>query len=262
MIVMGGASQRDWLHGVPRADTPNPRISLTWRWTSRRGRPDTNPTYYEGRQYSDRPRQPGSRPRGPKVRASGRDRPGKRDDPSPETDPAQIEEPGQRVGDAEGGEAGGGGGDVGVGGVGRQAVEEPPDLPCPRLQVRPQDRRLVGVGELDGVERLDAAADAQRAGAGGRAGCGPTGSRRGRDEVARAVDGEQVDRRAAELAGRAAAHLEDARALDADAAPGEAGDERVEDLPGEAVGDEVAGGGGGGHGRSFVVVSSALDVDQ
>ena len=56
MIVMGGASQRDWLHGVPRADTPKPRISLTWRWTSRRGRPDTNPTFYDGRHYSDGPR--------------------------------------------------------------------------------------------------------------------------------------------------------------------------------------------------------------
>jgi hypothetical protein len=63
MIVMGGASQRDYLHGVPRASTPNQRISLTWRWTSRRGRPDTNPTYYDGRHYSDGPRQPGSRRR-------------------------------------------------------------------------------------------------------------------------------------------------------------------------------------------------------
>ncbi len=42
-----------------------PRISLTWRWTSRTGRPDTNPTYYEGRQFSDRPRQAGSRTRRP-----------------------------------------------------------------------------------------------------------------------------------------------------------------------------------------------------
>ena len=63
LLVMGGAFQRDWLHGVPAADTDKPRISLTWRWTSRRGRPDTNPTYYEGRQFSDRPRQPGSRAR-------------------------------------------------------------------------------------------------------------------------------------------------------------------------------------------------------
>jgi alkylated DNA repair dioxygenase AlkB len=63
LLVMGGACQRDWLHGVPAAATDRGRISLTWRWTSRRGRPDTNPGYYEGRQYSDRPRQPGSRTR-------------------------------------------------------------------------------------------------------------------------------------------------------------------------------------------------------
>jgi alkylated DNA repair dioxygenase AlkB len=63
LLVMGGAAQREWLHGVPAADTPNARISLTWRWTNRRGRPDTNPSYYDGRQYSDRPRQPGTRTR-------------------------------------------------------------------------------------------------------------------------------------------------------------------------------------------------------
>ncbi len=61
MLVMGGACQREWLHGVPQASTDQPRISLTWRWTSRRGRPDTNPTYYDGRQFSDGPRRPGSR---------------------------------------------------------------------------------------------------------------------------------------------------------------------------------------------------------
>lgn len=65
LLVMGGACQRDWLHGVPAADTAHPRISVTWRWTSRSGRPDTNPTFYDGRQYSDRPRQPGSRTRRP-----------------------------------------------------------------------------------------------------------------------------------------------------------------------------------------------------
>jgi alkylated DNA repair dioxygenase AlkB len=65
LLVMGGACQRDWLHGVPRAAVDAPRISLTWRWTSKRGRPDTNPGYYEGRQYSDRPRQPGTRLRRP-----------------------------------------------------------------------------------------------------------------------------------------------------------------------------------------------------
>ena len=65
LLVMGGANQRDWLHSVPRATTDQERISLTWRWSSRRGRPDTNPGYADGRQYSDRPRQPGSRPHRP-----------------------------------------------------------------------------------------------------------------------------------------------------------------------------------------------------
>jgi alkylated DNA repair dioxygenase AlkB len=63
LLVMGGACQREWLHGVPLADATTPRISLTWRWTSRRGRPDTNPTYYDGRHFSDRTRAPGSRSR-------------------------------------------------------------------------------------------------------------------------------------------------------------------------------------------------------
>lgn len=63
LLVMGGASQRDWLHTVPKADTTAPRISLTWRWTSRRGRPDTNPGYYDGRSFSDAPKMPGSRTR-------------------------------------------------------------------------------------------------------------------------------------------------------------------------------------------------------
>jgi alkylated DNA repair dioxygenase AlkB len=64
MLVMGGACQREWLHGVPAAPgVDRPRISLTWRWTSRRGRPDTNPTFYDGRHFSDGTRQPGSRSR-------------------------------------------------------------------------------------------------------------------------------------------------------------------------------------------------------
>ena len=63
MLVMGGACQRDWLHGIPATSTERPRISLTWRWTSRQGRPDTNPTYGDGRQFSDRRPQPGSRVR-------------------------------------------------------------------------------------------------------------------------------------------------------------------------------------------------------
>ena len=64
MLVMGGACQREWMHGVPAAPVVDrSRISLTWRWTSRRGRPDTNPTFYDGRHFSDGARQPGSRAR-------------------------------------------------------------------------------------------------------------------------------------------------------------------------------------------------------
>lgn len=63
LLVMGGANQRDWLHTVPVAETDEPRISLTWRWTSRRGRPDTNPTFYDGRSFSDGPRRPPTRSR-------------------------------------------------------------------------------------------------------------------------------------------------------------------------------------------------------
>lgn len=61
LLVMGGACQRDWLHTVPPAATDLPRVSLTWRWTSKRGRPDTNPTFYDGRSFSDAPRRPPTR---------------------------------------------------------------------------------------------------------------------------------------------------------------------------------------------------------
>ena len=63
LLVMGGACQRDWLHGVPAFDTPNVRVSLTWRWARRAGRPDTNPGYFEGRQFGDAPRRQGTRAR-------------------------------------------------------------------------------------------------------------------------------------------------------------------------------------------------------
>jgi len=53
LLVMGGRSQSAWLHTVPK--TPGPsrsRISAQWRWTSRRGQPDLNPSYYAPRHYS------------------------------------------------------------------------------------------------------------------------------------------------------------------------------------------------------------------
>ncbi|MFV0523518.1 MAG: alpha-ketoglutarate-dependent dioxygenase AlkB [Acidimicrobiales bacterium] len=63
LLVMGGACQRDWLHGVPPDPTRDERISLTWRWSSRQGRPDTNPTFRDGRQFGDGPRRPRYRTR-------------------------------------------------------------------------------------------------------------------------------------------------------------------------------------------------------
>jgi alkylated DNA repair dioxygenase AlkB len=65
LLVMGGACQRGWMHGVPGVATERSRISLTWRWTSRRGRPDTNPTPRDGRQFGGAPIRPGTRYREP-----------------------------------------------------------------------------------------------------------------------------------------------------------------------------------------------------
>lgn len=65
LLVMGGRCQRDWMHGVPEAATSEPRVSLTWRWTSRRGKPDTGPAYYDGFHFSDGPRRPGTTRRNP-----------------------------------------------------------------------------------------------------------------------------------------------------------------------------------------------------
>ena len=68
LLVMGGRCQRDWLHGIPEYPTDRPRISITWRWTSRRGRPDTSPSYFDGASYSDRPNPVGHRMRRPAGR--------------------------------------------------------------------------------------------------------------------------------------------------------------------------------------------------
>lgn len=73
LLVMGGRCQRDWLHGVPAHPSSNPRVSIIWRWTSRRGAPDTGLSYSEGRHYSDRPG-----PRGRTSRPVGRTTPGER----------------------------------------------------------------------------------------------------------------------------------------------------------------------------------------
>lgn len=53
LLVLGGRCQRSWLHAVPTVATPvASRISAQWRWTSRRGEPDTDPTSRDPRFYS------------------------------------------------------------------------------------------------------------------------------------------------------------------------------------------------------------------
>ena len=53
LMVMGGRCQADWLHTVPQLRTPvAPRISVQWRWTSRRGVRDVQPSYYAPRRFS------------------------------------------------------------------------------------------------------------------------------------------------------------------------------------------------------------------
>lgn len=53
LLVMVGRCQQDWLHAVPKVATPcRSRISVQWRWTSRRGRPDTAPGFRAPRFYS------------------------------------------------------------------------------------------------------------------------------------------------------------------------------------------------------------------
>jgi alkylated DNA repair dioxygenase AlkB len=56
LLVLGGRCQADWLHALPKSralDTPG-RMSVQWRWTSGRGRPDQNPSYRAPRNFSDR----------------------------------------------------------------------------------------------------------------------------------------------------------------------------------------------------------------
>lgn len=53
LMVFGGRFQADWLHGVPKTrHAVRGRVSAQWRHTSKRGRPDTQPGYYEPRQFS------------------------------------------------------------------------------------------------------------------------------------------------------------------------------------------------------------------
>jgi alkylated DNA repair dioxygenase AlkB len=53
LMVMGGRCQAAWLHAVPKVrHRVGSRVSAQWRWTSRRGRRDPNPSYYAPRHFS------------------------------------------------------------------------------------------------------------------------------------------------------------------------------------------------------------------
>jgi alkylated DNA repair dioxygenase AlkB len=53
LIVMGGRCQAGWLHAVPKVrHRVRSRISGQWRWTSRRGERDRNPSFYAPRLYT------------------------------------------------------------------------------------------------------------------------------------------------------------------------------------------------------------------
>jgi len=54
LIVLGGRCQTNWLHAVPKVPGPLPagRISAQWRWTSRTGKPEQQPSYRAPRHFS------------------------------------------------------------------------------------------------------------------------------------------------------------------------------------------------------------------
>ena len=53
LLVMGGRCQAAWLHAVPKVRVRTAsRVSAQWRWTSRRGRRDNNPSYYAPRHFT------------------------------------------------------------------------------------------------------------------------------------------------------------------------------------------------------------------
>jgi alkylated DNA repair dioxygenase AlkB len=53
LLVMGGRCQADWLHAVPKVrGRVAVRVSAQWRWTSRRGERDRNPSFFAPRHFS------------------------------------------------------------------------------------------------------------------------------------------------------------------------------------------------------------------
>src|SRR6516164_6379578 len=123
-----------------------------------------------------------------------------------------------------------------VAGVRAHAFEEHADLGLPALQVGTQDRHLLPVADLERAERLAMAAANQPSLAADPNVAHPLGVPAGRDQVALAVEDEQVHRRAPPLPRASALDLEHARAPDADPQTREPRDDAVEDVLGEPAG--------------------------
>src|SRR3569833_373810 len=124
-----------------------------------------------------------------------------------------------------------------VGGGRVDAVEEHADLELPAPQVGAQDLRLHLVGHLGRGEDLDPAAEVQLPATGHPHVPNPLRVAAGGHEVALALVPEQVAGRGPPLAALAPTDVKDTRAQQADAHPGEAGD----DPAGDAVREVVAG---------------------
>jgi hypothetical protein len=105
--------------------------------------------------------------------------------------------------------------ELGVGGVRSDAVEEGADFPLPAFEVCTQDRDLVVVWQFDRSKALCAPTEEQAALALGAEVSDPLRMPAWRDEVARALESQHIDRSAAGLAGLASADFEDAGSRDA-----------------------------------------------
>src|ERR1039458_2020967 len=99
-----------------------------------------------------------------------------------------------------------------VRGVRPDTVEECPDLELPLLQIGPQHRRLLIVGELDRRKWFCPPTDTQAAPTTRAQVLNPLRVAAWRDQIVGAFVAEQVHRGLSPLAGLAALHLEHARA--------------------------------------------------
>ena len=52
LLVMGGACQVGYEHGIPKVAHAGPRISASYRWSSKRGRPEEGPAWRAPRRFT------------------------------------------------------------------------------------------------------------------------------------------------------------------------------------------------------------------